>query len=348
MNSIEILFNLFCILILFVIFIQLFLFKIAYMFRVCLLLLFVVKSQLINAQNLVPNPSFESYSQCPYDFGQINFCDNWKTAGMPFWTTPDYFNTCSTNPNISPPIVSWGDQSPHSLNAYAFVLTFVTFPNPAYGREYIIAALNQSLNVNETYFVSFYINLGGGGGVSIGSNKIGALFTINEFDSINYAHPTNFAHVYSDSIITDTVLWYHFRGAFVADSAYNFITIGNFFDDTNIDTIVLNSGLPNASGYFIDDICVSLDSIYCYNYNNVNELLNSNNFFVYPNPVKNDLLISTFNNIKSIRIYDILGRKIIEFNDIMSEKYVVDCTFLTAGIYLVNVNEAYKTIIVQH
>jgi len=96
-------------------------------------------------------------------------------------------------------------------------------------------------------------------------NKIGVLFT-NVFYGDTTVIPApvmnNFAHVYTSVIITNTTSWTAISGSFVSNSAYQYILVGNFFDDANTDTTIL-SGSVCASYYFIDDICVSTDSFTC-------------------------------------------------------------------------------------
>lgn len=98
------------------------------------------------------------------------------------------------------------------------------------------------------------------------SNKIGVLFTNDEYESLSNPAPlpANFAHFYSNTIITDTLDWTIISGSFIADSAYKYIMIGNFFDNNQTAYLtVLDSLLGECSYYFIDDVCVSTDSLTC-------------------------------------------------------------------------------------
>jgi hypothetical protein len=61
-----------------------------------LLFFFVIFSSAgVNVQaNLVPNPSFEDTLGCPSAAGEINKATGWTTL----CGSPDYYNTCNTNP----------------------------------------------------------------------------------------------------------------------------------------------------------------------------------------------------------------------------------------------------------
>ena len=89
-------------------------------------------------------------------------------------------------------------------------------------------------------------------------NKLGVLFSNSTYSEFNPPPENNFAHVYTDSIITDTTNWFTIAGSFVADSTYSNIILGIFFDNNNVDTLRLFK--PNCdvfAYYFIDDVSVT-------------------------------------------------------------------------------------------
>ena len=65
-----------------------------------------------------------------------------------------------------------------------------------------------------------------------------------------------------------------------------------------------------------------------------------NSFSLYPNPVSEKVTIRMANNktINSVRVFSILGKKVIELNTINQSEYVLNTTHLNKGIYLVKVN----------
>jgi hypothetical protein len=181
------------------------------------------------SQNIVSNPSFELYSTCPNNVDQLSLCLSWSS----FRETPDYLNTCSnTTLLITPPNSYFGFQYPHSGNAYAGFYIFAHYiPN---NRELIGSQLLDTLIIGQKYFISFYLNLGGSliAKTTIASNKMGVKFSTVPYSYSNPAPINNFAHYYCNNIITDTVKWTRINGSFIADSAYNYIIIGNFFADS--------------------------------------------------------------------------------------------------------------------
>lgn len=259
-----------------------------------------------NSQNLVPNPSFEDTLGCPQGFGQINKANGWSS----YAASPDYFNSCG---NFDFDV--FGYQMPSSGSAYAGFANYVSnalYPDPNY-REYLGRALTSPLTINTKYYISFKVNLTIFASVpsNCGSNKMGAMFSSVPYSSANPAPINNNPPVYSNSIITDTLNWTTIFGSFVADSAYQYLIIGNFFDNNNTDTLLLTSDTVCSSYYYVDDICVSTDSAYCVNYaTGLSELQDKPSILVFPNPAHNSINISfpLLQNYYDIVIYDSFGQ----------------------------------------
>jgi len=289
------------------------------------------------AQNLVPNPSFEDTVYCPIEIDSIDACADWHSGWQPL-STPNYFNSCSSNPDVSPPNVIWGYQTPHSGNAYCFVATYATYS--ANVRETIQAELTQGLIIGQRYFVSFYASFPGLGADQIATNKLGALFTTYSFTPVNFVTPHNFSQVYTDSIILDTINWFHIRGSFIADSAYQFITIGNFFDDAHTDTLTLPGGFRIGSGYFIDDVCVSMDSSLCYRPTSTFESIVDFKTDVFPNPASQYFYVVEQPAKGAVLIYDLFGNLVFRSNHSIATELKIDCSTWMDGIYLLEINSS--------
>ncbi len=77
------------------------------------------------AQNLVPNPSFEEYEECPTEVGQVFNATGWYSA----LESPDYFNACSSSNDVNTfaidvPINHAGFQEPATGSAYIGLFSF--------------------------------------------------------------------------------------------------------------------------------------------------------------------------------------------------------------------------------
>src|SRR5437016_2157865 len=105
-----------------------------------------------NAQNLVPNGSFEEHLDCPTYVGQIDSFINWYGyGGIPgFPGTPDYFNSCAP-PVVSIPNNCMGVQGAFEGNSYIGVYTF---DYSFWYREYVGCQLLEALIPGNNYSVS--------------------------------------------------------------------------------------------------------------------------------------------------------------------------------------------------
>ncbi|MEO8146489.1 MAG: T9SS type A sorting domain-containing protein [Bacteroidia bacterium] len=280
-----------------------------------------------SGQNLVPNPSFEDTVYCPNGVDQMDACSNWSS----FRNSPDYWNICSPIAGISPPATNWGFQYPLSGNAYAGFYSACYYCGVNH-REFIGGQLTNILQTGTKYFVSFYINKSDGQSYLYVTNKLGVLFTTVAYSKLNPAPINNFAHVYTDSIIIDTLNWTKVSGSFIADSAYQFIVIGNFFDDAQTDSINLGT-LNNASYYYIDNVCVSTDSLLCNSFVGINEVLDKEEFVLFPNPFSDKINITAKRNeLIEMSLYDVTARKI--FNQSFINFTSINTEQLAKGIYL--------------
>jgi hypothetical protein len=229
------------------------------------------------------------------------------------------------------PNAMWGYQVPHSGEAYSSVVTYSA--NADY-REIIGNTLASNLLIGEKYFFSFYVNfafepLSAG----LASNKIGLRFSTTPYSGINPAPINNFAHFYCDSILSDTLLWVKISGSFIADSAYAYLAIGNFFLDSLTDTLHVGTALPVYSMYYIDDVCVSTDSIYNELWTGVENIGSASAFAnVFPNPFSNQLNISVSGNEQTtVSLYNTLGQQVLQQTFITAT--TISTEQLAGGIY---------------
>lgn len=303
---------------------------------VLFILLFTIYSSpstVLLAQNLVPNPSFEQYTACPNFQCQIYRATGWQSFGY----TPDYFNACSLIQNYSVPQNGVGYQYAATGNAYAGIGTYYSTNNV---REYIGIQLINSLTINQTYYVSFKANFTLFININCATNKLGVLFSTVSYALDTLCSPTtlllpqNNAQVYDDSIITDTANWTLVSGSFVADSAYKYIIIGNFFDNAHTDTIMYNTTYPSVSYYFIDDIYVGE------NPDVINENYIKKNIDVFPNPVENTFYYTkSFLHPVNFYLFNITGQCVYKQQFIEYHQQAIILPALQNGMYFFKVSD---------
>lgn len=276
----------------------------------------------LNGQNFIPNGSFEDTVSCPLNQGQINKCTGWVNCGNPN-TTPDYYHTCSTVMN---PMSNGVYQPPRTGDGYA---AFYTRTNSQDYREYFGRALSQPLTVGTQYYLSLYVILGKGYGYGAPTNNIGVQLSTYPLSTANPQHITNNCNFNIGLLVSDTVNWTYANYIFTADSAYSFITIGNFFDDFNTSLNPWHPGV-NQGYYAIDDICLSDDPAFCFFWSGLEE---SNHPALIEVNVSNDVL-----NVRSektgaydIRLYDLSGREMKQA--FFSKEATISTGSFPKGIY---------------
>ncbi len=304
---------------------------------------------LIKAQNLVLNPSFEDTVFCPQGHEQINACQHW----MNFGKTPDYYCICSPLGFIPPNLIT-GYQIPHTGSAMMGLIPYEWQFGPDWPnyREFIGSQLKTPLEIGQKYYMSFYVNCAGylPEWQIIGSNKMGLRFSNHSYDATHLPSINNQATVFTNIILTDTVNWFKISGSFIADSVYTYIIIGSFFDDNNTDTIIF--GGPSFGGsssyYYIDDVCVSKDSIYNETWTGIKtETINNNNLQIFPNPTPSTLHIKSSAPIDYLEIINTLGEVVFIRNNINSQEFIVPEGSLKAGMYFVKVGAAKEIRVVK-
>lgn len=128
------------------------------------------------------------------------------------------------------------------------------------------------------------------------------------------------------------------KGSFIADSNYQYLCIGNFFINGLTDTLHYFNYQAYQSYYFVDDVCVSVDSNTCFTSVGLPYIFgNKTQPKIFPNP-SNDLLSITTGNepVYQITIIDYRGKIIKKINDYYWKDDLIQINVeeLTSGIYL--------------
>jgi len=254
------------------------------------------------SQNLVRNGGFENNYKCP-----DNFTVNFSKRFIPDWImptrgTPDYFHRCSKEmvgvpqnfmgsifpaegdafiglvlldtPEVSDEI-DYRDYL-HSGPLMPVTITNAKLPKPDTKhkvksinyREYVQTKLKTTLQPNQLYRVSFKYALSQNS--TFISNRLGVAFSdmpIKQKKGVLSVKPQAFI----DSIVVFSTpgIWTEFADTFRARGGEQYLTIGNFFNDSEThylenDISNLNSSLQKViltnqlAYYYIDDVRVEL------------------------------------------------------------------------------------------
>lgn len=210
-----------------------------YTFRFYLVLAGFGLLSALNAQNLVPNPSFEVQDTCPA-VSQIYLAIPWNSANL---GTPDLFNnSCSTqNSQARTGIGSSG------------VYCYSTFPN---NREYLQVPLTQNLVAGQMYHVSFWVIRAN---FKYAVSNIGAYFS-NGAMSVQSTGvlPVTPQVLNAYSNVISGSAWSQISGNFVASGGESHLILGNFSNDAGTNLVIANASNTSEVAYYrFDDISVT-------------------------------------------------------------------------------------------
>ncbi|MES2515386.1 MAG: hypothetical protein V4580_14630, partial [Bacteroidota bacterium] len=210
-------------------------------------------------QNLIQNNGFESYSSLSCNSAGF---DDYTTTGTPHildhwygYFTPDYFRNVCNNNYVGVPFNHYGYCTPHNGSAYVGI---GIYQKGSETKEYIYQQLSIPLQSGKTYCLTFYV-----------SRSQRSTFAVRNIEAyFSSSTPTLTASSYINvvpqiikqiSFITDTTQWTQIQGCFTAIGGEQFISLGNFNNNTNTDTLFIGTDNPipsygDFSYYYIDDI----------------------------------------------------------------------------------------------
>lgn len=299
------------------------------------LLVFLLTTAMVQAQNLVTNPSFEELDFCPDGLSGIEAATSWQS----FRLTPDCYNECSEHPASGVPSNHFSESCfPVDGEGYG---GFVMISIPSGFSEVLATELMEGLQIGQEYYVRFYVRRGISPNDNCWTDHIGARFTMTDFQDWPQDETmpiTNEAHVLYEGQVSGSENWVLVDGYFTADSAYTYLAIGNHFDLDSL-TISCDQTYPNYEAYyFVDAVCVAVDPEECEDFVGVEESRLKKNVQVFPNPVHSVLEIeSKSHSIRNISIYETSGRivRIQEINGRSNCKLNVQN--LNQGLYIIMV-----------
>ncbi len=233
----------------------------------------------VNAQNLVPNFSFEEVIKEPCNIVGLErlstYFFDWETptiGSSDGWYYNPIINNCVNN------TINYNVQ-PHSGTHCIGLLTGTLLPetilnavNTTEYREYAQVKLNHKLIIGKNYYAEMYVlplNIS-----EVFTNNLGICFTTDRIQQYTRIDGNPFTglltckpQINEKSVLASPNKWVKVSVCFKANEEYAYLTIGNFFSNQNT-LFVINKNFtprPNLSRiscyYLIDDILVRESSL---------------------------------------------------------------------------------------
>ncbi len=218
--------------------------------------LFVFTAKCYSQTNLVNNGSFESYSNCPTAFSQVNYANGWVksfiwNSNPGGWHT-EYMNSCNGGNWVGVPANGWGSQTAYDGSGYIAQAPSCPSQQANY-RENIYTSLSSPLQIGATYTISYRISLADN--CRYASDKYCVQL------GTDAVFPINNQALHTAGLITNKTNWTLISHSFVADSNYTYLSLGNFYDDANTSYVLTYpaASLNNAL-YYVDSLQLYMTS----------------------------------------------------------------------------------------
>lgn len=278
--------------------------------------------------NLVQNPSFEDTVYCPGNVGQIAASPPWASIAG----SSDYYHTCGYN-GFGVPGNSRGYQLAFTGGGYAGISLWAL--HLSNGREFLGVPLTSELDSGYRYIVKCNVSLA---------------------DSFQYA-VSNFGFYFSEGVppdddqfllqlqpqveldtgeyMDDKVGWMEVGGMFIAEGNEEFLTIGNFDSDNEIDTLYVGDANDfSVAHYYVDSVSVLLDTTYHVGV----EDPASSGLSLWPNPAGEWLVVNVSSHQQGEMVmFDASGRPVLS-QQITSDRLYLEVSILDSGIYTVSLH----------
>jgi outer membrane protein OmpA-like peptidoglycan-associated protein len=206
-------------------------------------------------ENIVPNPGFESYASAPIGwfykgehFGQV----------MKYWTSPT-----ATSPDVFGPKVrvpeTWqekgfGKQKAHGGNSMAGITVYGCSNGKPHCREYLQIQLAEPLVIGQNYRIEYQVTHLTR---SLQVNNLGAAFSKSKINTKTEDGLTLKTAINSEKVLIAYGIWQKVSDAYIPDAEYEYLVIGNFFDDKMTVAREPRGEVPlNFGYYYIDDVVV--------------------------------------------------------------------------------------------
>lgn len=198
----------------------------------------------LQAQNLVPNPNFEAFSNCPAEVNSFTV----RSWTSPFWPgSPNYFNVCG-GAEVDIPVNFAGQQDAASGDAYVGLYTY------GFGtREYIQAKLTEPTLAGAVYELTIVFSSAEDFGHADG---LGMLLT----EGAPTTERGQLPQLEKVSVVESQNDWHTLTIAYTSPGGETHVTIGNFKNDINTE-YVPEGRFRSSAYYYIDSVAVTCKGV---------------------------------------------------------------------------------------
>ena len=209
------------------------------------------------AQNLVPNPGFESNTGCPGPSVFLQHTEHWSGIDNHGGTPDLYRSDCPYN-RVGETQMAPGQ---YPREGKCFIGLFTRGDEL---REYCTVELLEPLVKGQTYLVEYWVRPATGYGTVI--NSFGLHFSMERVQgpssrSLNHVPLVEHISNPTERMLSDTAAWTAISGKYTAEGGERYITLGNFRGDADTRGRVIKENCirPDRSYLLIDQVSVKAE-----------------------------------------------------------------------------------------
>lgn len=205
--------------------------------------------------NIIPNPSFETYSAVPI---------GWFYKGQHFTRVMKYWSAATTaspdvfGPGVRVPTVwaqkGFGNQFSHTGKSMIGMTVYGCDNGKPHCREYVQIQMKEPLVIGQEYYVEFWLaHLPR----SLQVDNIGVYFAPEKLEVKLDALLEYEPQVKAEKIVNASgQTWAKVSGKFVAETEGEYLVLGNFYPDSVTQTKAYRRDNYNYAYYYVDDVLV--------------------------------------------------------------------------------------------
>lgn len=216
------------------------------------LLIFFFSHSVSFAQNLIPNPSFETITACPNNVTLTANATPWINMNG-HGGSADLFSTCATSTLVTVPVSYFGNQTAATGNNYVG-LCLQYQGGLANFREYIQVQFTSPLIAGQCYTLSFKYSLADN--FTLATDKLGVYLSNTSYTAgggMNNVPLTPTLQNPAGNFLNNKTAWVTLSFAYTAAGGEQFMVLGNFLNDAATPVINTGSGTIVGSYIFVDD-----------------------------------------------------------------------------------------------
>lgn len=232
---------------------------------------------LANAQNLVPNYSFENLRGCPTSLSQLRLTGSWMAFGTGD-PSPDVFGACAEGGQMSVPKNLFGFQPARTGKNYAGFIAYLTSKSgkswklKSNHREFLVTHLMQPLVKDVEYHVEMSVSLAENCEFAVANISMLLTNEIQSFDpmaiELGFYKPQ--IRNNPETLLDQKQDWMRISGIYKAKGGEKILSIGNF-DSDKVTNFAINKGGKNVffdnmpepkkqrpilAYYYLDDVII--------------------------------------------------------------------------------------------